>query len=87
MFFFIFWPKLTFCIRRLCIAMDAPAATSDSTVTDVTKNLICIYCSGPHDDSLCVYNCSQDHGITWKGQLKLVLKQHLKQVNQKCCSK
>ncbi len=69
------------------LAMDALAHTSGQSGTTCIKKLVCAYCSGDHDETICDYNCSQDQDINWKGHLRMVLKQHLKNCNQTGCTK
>ena len=69
------------------LAMDALADKSDHSGTTYIKKLVCDYCSGDHDNTICDYNCSQDQDINWKGHLRMVLKQHLKKCNQNGCNK
>jgi len=68
------------------LAMDALAHKSGQSGTTYIKKLVCDYCSGDHDETMCDYNCSQDQDITWKGHLRIVLKHHLKHVNRNDCT-
>ena len=50
----------------------------EGSSADPEEHLQCIFCGGAHAEEHCVYNCSQDHTLNFKGYLRLVYKTHLK---------